>query len=514
MAMTGARQLPEPLAQGDLAQTPFAHVLLYVHKHALEGTLVVWEPPRGEERPPQDRILFERGAPVAARLREPASRLDRGLLPLFPRTRGPYAFYERADLVGRGEGVLVGEVAPQPLIAASLRGSSRDDVVAHVVAGLGAGPLRIERGAGIDALGLLPEERAFVDVLRAEPMPAARWVELSALPPKMAERIVYLLAITKCVAPWDGAEAKPGPRRIPSDLRPPKPASRPPASGAPPRRSESQPPSAPPPGLSAAHREHWAELAARAAKIEDEDYFEMLGVPRDASSSAVQTAYFNLIKTWHPDRLPRELAPLRPRAELVFRYLTRAQETLSDDAKRGPYLASVQDGGGTPNAERKLARVIQAAMEFRKVEVLLKRRELDEALTLIEECLEANDEEPDYHATMGWILLQRAAPGADHSSALAALDRALALSATHDRALYYKGMVLERMGRSAEATECHRRAAQVNPKNIEAVRMVRLAEMRGESGKAQGPEAPKPAKDAKGSAAAKESFFGKLLGKK
>src|SRR5687768_4728771 len=99
--------LPEPLAQGDLANTPFAHVLLYVQKHALSGSLVVWQPETGDEKPKQDRIRFENGVPIAGRLLERASRLDRGMLPLFARTSGPYAFYEDIDLVGTGDGVRV-----------------------------------------------------------------------------------------------------------------------------------------------------------------------------------------------------------------------------------------------------------------------------------------------------------------------------------------------------------------------------------------------------------------------
>ena len=74
--------LPEPLAEGDLGRTPFAHLLLYVRQHALTGSLVIWDPSVGEERPKQDRIRFESGAPVRGRLLESASRLDRGMLPL------------------------------------------------------------------------------------------------------------------------------------------------------------------------------------------------------------------------------------------------------------------------------------------------------------------------------------------------------------------------------------------------------------------------------------------------
>lgn len=480
--------LPEPSAQGDLERTPFAHLLLYIQRRALEGTLVVWRPEQRDARPRQDRVLFRRGAPVAARFSDPASRLDRGLLPLFARPSGPYAFYD-VDLVGDGEGVHRGQVEVLPLIAASLRGSSRDDVARQVCAGFGDAPLRLERGADLDALGLLPNERALVELLRAEPMPIERLVEISPLPPPMAERLVYLLALTHSVAPWKGEPA-------PSSTPPRRARSNAPRVERP-RTTESP---ARPSTLSDAHRALWDEIRARAASIEGENYFEMLGVPRDAPTRAVQKAYFNLVKRWHPDRLPDELSALRTDVEDIFQHLTRAQQILSDDATRGPYLASVQAGGGTPAAERKVAAIVQAAVDFRKVEVMVRRREFDGALALLDAILAVSDDEPDYHAMRGWIVFQQH-PGDAEARALvlASLERALALNPAHDKAHYYKGMVLDRAGQSAEAAACFRRAAELNPKNIEAVRMVRIAEMRGGDARRDGSQG-------------RDSLIGKLFG--
>lgn len=499
-AMSDAPRLPEPLAQGDLSRTPFAHALLYVEKHALSGTLVVWDPDGGGERPTQERVLFEGGVPIAARLSSPASRLDRGLLPLFARASGPYAFYEGVDLVGSGEGVRTGSLDILPLIAASLRGSSRDDIALHVCASFGASKLRLAK-VDLDRFGLLAEERALIELLRAEPMTVARLAALSALPPRMAERLVYLLALTKSVVPLeDEPEAPAEPRR--AEPRPEPVAEE--------RAPEPEPlltrdllsVRPPPPGLAAEHHALWEEVRARVRTIEDETYFDMLGVPRDAPASAVQKAYFQLVKKWHPDRLPKELGELRPYVEDIFRHLTQAQQVLSSEEARGPYLASVQDGGGTPAAERKLAAIIQAAMDYRKVEVMVRRRELDAALALLDQILSVNDEDADYHATRGWVVFQQSPSDAElRPVVLASLDRAIALSPKHDKAHYYKGMVLERAGRRADAAECFRRAAELNPKNIEAARMVRLSEMRGSDAPAKGEDK-------------RDSLLGKLFGSK
>ncbi|MEQ8455395.1 MAG: DnaJ domain-containing protein [Sandaracinaceae bacterium] len=508
--MAGAAQLPEPLAQGDLERTPFAHILLYVHQQALTGTLVVWKPEPGEARPRQDRIRFDSGAPQSGRMIERASRLERAMLPLFARADGPYAFYADTDLVGDGDGVIDGPADVLMLIAASLRGSSRDEVVSSVVTGFGEARLRIRRGADIEALHLLPDELATVQLLRADPVAVAQLTELSPLEAHRVERLVYLLAITKSVEPYDESEATASGSRPKQST--PKPAPRERPAPREPKPSEAQsrgvpgapdPVEPPPPGLSSEHRELWKEVAQRAAEIETENYYDMLGVARDATAANIQKAYFGLVKKWHPDRVPSELAALRPVVERIFRYLTRASETLTDDETRGKYLATVQDGGGTPEAERQLGLIIQAAMEFRKVEVLMRRREWDEALALLDPILSINDEEPDYHATRAWILYQKT-NGAAQREVLEQLDKALSLTEAHDKAHYYKGMVLKRAGKRDAAAEHFRRAAELNPKNIDAVREVRLLDMRGST----------PPTKPGGGGGSDGSFFGKLFGGK
>jgi curved DNA-binding protein CbpA len=496
-------ELPEPLAQGDLAKTPFAHVLLYVEQQKLNGTLVVWKPEAGAERPKQDRIRFEAGLPVAGRLIETASRLERAMLPLFARSDGPYAFYADTDLVGGGEAVREGRVELIPLIAASLRGSSRDDAVASVVRAFGNAKLRLRHGVDLSTFGLLPEEKTTLELLRAEPVSAERLAEMSGLAPRMVLRLVYLLALTKSIEAWEGVDAVPSKRPAPSRSTPPKQTeARKEKKGDGPKgknKGAPEPAPPPPPGLSSEHKKQWEEIAARAVAIDTENYYDMLQVPRDASAAAIQKAYFALVKKWHPDRVPKELDEIRLHAELIFRHLTRAQETLTDENIRGRYLATVQDGGGTPEADREMNAIVGAAMEFRKVEILMRRREWAGALRIVDECIEAIPDDPDYHATRGWLLFQMG-DEARRFDVMTALDRALAISDKHDKAHFYKGLVLKRQGKHEQALVHLRQAAELDPKNIEAVREVRIAEMRD------------PDKDKKGGSG--DSFFGKLFGNK
>src|SRR5690606_34414635 len=130
-------------------------------------------------------------------------------------------------------------------------------------------------------------------------------------------------------------------------------------------------------------------------ELDRQNYFEMLGLTRDASADAVRKAYLGLVKKWHPDRVSPELAPVKPWVERIFHHLTAAQKTLSDENERGPYLSAIVEGGGTPESERQLASILQAAMDHQKAEVLLRRRDFDGAIELLRGAIEMSPEDAD-----------------------------------------------------------------------------------------------------------------------
>ncbi|XP_061570394.1 dnaJ homolog subfamily B member 9-like [Cololabis saira] len=61
------------------------------------------------------------------------------------------------------------------------------------------------------------------------------------------------------------------------------------------------------------------------------DYYDILGLPRDATDRQIKKAFHKLALQYHPDR-NRE-----PGAEAKFREIAEAYETLSDDKKRQHY---------------------------------------------------------------------------------------------------------------------------------------------------------------------------------
>ena len=78
---------------------------------------------------------------------------------------------------------------------------------------------------------------------------------------------------------------------------------------------------------------------------EKRDYYEVLGVGKDASADEIKHAYKKLAIKYHPDKNPGDKA-----AEEKFKEAAEAYEVLSDPQKRQRYdqfgMAGMQGAGG------------------------------------------------------------------------------------------------------------------------------------------------------------------------
>nr|XP_055063003.1 dnaJ homolog subfamily B member 6b isoform X1 [Misgurnus anguillicaudatus] len=64
-----------------------------------------------------------------------------------------------------------------------------------------------------------------------------------------------------------------------------------------------------------------------------EDYYQILGVPRNASHDEIKKSYKKLALKWHPDKNPDN----KEEAEIRFKVISEAYEVLSDANKRSQY---------------------------------------------------------------------------------------------------------------------------------------------------------------------------------
>lgn len=543
--------LPKPLAEGTLEATPFGHVLLSIQKKGLSGTLAVWPE---EARAGQDRILFRAGAPALGRFLDPAVDLEHGMLNIFHRQQAPYAFYE-ADLVGDNPGVLRGQTDILALIATSLRANVPKDAMVRVIRKLGVERQRVKTGAPLPRLGLQSNEMAFVELMRAEPATPAILIEQFG-DPKVAQRMLYLLAITECLEPYRPVSQQklravsPPPQRAQRQSTPPAEqrsvspapsegsrfpsrsrASTPPGvldsilaggdsvlptsiSNLPPAKTlsgeivapRSMPPE-PPVEIEPELKSRWEEVARVLGMMDRQNYFQMLGAKESDDGSAIRTKYMTLAKKWHPDRLPSELAALRPWVEEIFHLLTVANDTLGDTKKRADYQRAVMQGGGTPESERKLNVVVEAAINFQKVDILVKRRRYDDALEICDKAMAVVRKEADYPAMKAWILMLK--HGVDDEHVVDEIRKLLKLTFSinpdHVHGHFVRAHFLKRRGQHDKALKHFKKVAKLDPKNLEAAREVRVGTMRQARGRSS---APPPRSDSK-----RPSIFGKFFKK-
>ena len=237
----------------------------------------------------------------------------------------------------------------------------------------------------------------------------------------------------------------------------------------------------------------------------------MLDVARDATREDVETAFLSLAKRWHPDRLPPELAPVRDACSRVFGRMSEAHTTLGDEEQRARYMKLVSEGSGSPEMQDAVAKVVEAAQNFQKAEIYFKRNDLAQAEVYCRRAHESDPTQPDYLAMLAWLIASKAEnqsareDDGEHQDARQ--------GGLHGRRPMREGLLLardalqaNRQGRPRD--EGFRRVVDVNPRNIDAAREVRLHNMRGGRN-----SAPPPARTSSPPAKPEDAQKGGLLGR-
>ncbi|MGE5182929.1 MAG: DnaJ domain-containing protein [Acidobacteriota bacterium] len=216
------------------------------------------------------------------------------------------------------------------------------------------------------------------------------------------------------------------------------------------------------------------------------DHFALLGVPYDAPSDAVRTAYFNLARKLHPDRLAAlGVDDPQRNAQRLFAQINTAFAVLTDPVRRKEYMAVVQRGGeqvvqAEQSAAEDLAMRVMAAEEaFRQGEMALRRDQYAQAVAAFTSAVELAPNEPEYQALLAWAKFAAAADKAAIASATrSALAKAADASDTSITARFYLGRVERMLGREKEALSHFQMVLMLKPGHSEARSEARILEQR------------------------------------
>ena len=285
-----------------------------------------------------------------------------------------------------------------------------------------------------------------------------------------------------------------------------------------PSSSPSRPPQDGPLPLTPEQTAIQQKIIERAAQISGQDYFQMLGLERDATPEMVQKAFFVLAKVWHPDRLPPALSGVKEACGKVFTHLTEARATLLDEDHKAQYMMLLKDGGATPDDQAKIQAILEAATEFQKAEILLKRNDSALAYELAKKAHALDPEQADYLAMVTWLEAQLPEwLGRDRTlEKIAVLDGCIKLNVNSERAYFWRGMLYKRIDDASRAVKDFKKAGELNPRNLDAMREVRLHNIRGGQ-----PSRPPPAGGSSGARSSVKppppeklgGLFGKLFKK-
>lgn len=194
-------------------------------------------------------------------------------------------------------------------------------------------------------------------------------------------------------------------------------------------------------------------------RIGEIDYYELLGVARDANPAVVKRAYLKAAKRLHPDALVRAgLEDLKEEANELFAEVTKAQGVLSDADERRAYDAALEG-----HTEVDATRVAQAESLYRKGEVMMRAGNFHGALELLDAAVTLWPEEADYQAALAWTLTRKNPPELDR--ALEHFEKALSLAGDTCSPVWMLRMsiALKEKGETERAEQLAARARKIDP---------------------------------------------------
>jgi len=208
------------------------------------------------------------------------------------------------------------------------------------------------------------------------------------------------------------------------------------------------------------------------------DYFEALGLKRQCGLKEARKAYYRLAKEYHPDRfldsgLSNEMSQ---KINEMFQYITQAYTVLSDSDSCEGYLDELVNGS---KKTIDINQVIEAESSYQEGRALLKVRHYRAAAKSLQRAIELSPEESEYMTFFAWALFKSAPEKLEvQNQAMEVLLASREINPSFDLTYLYLGQVYQALGKERQAGKAFEMAVQANPDCTEALRELRLINLR------------------------------------
>jgi tetratricopeptide (TPR) repeat protein len=226
------------------------------------------------------------------------------------------------------------------------------------------------------------------------------------------------------------------------------------------------------------------QLEKRLKEAEKQNYFELLGIGKDASDAEIRKVYFKLAKDFHPDRL-RNISNEQSRrnGELLFGRMSEAYNTLVDSKKREEYVAGVTMGMDSNDATEKAGKILESEALFQRARNIVKQGDLRKAKELLDKAIELHADEPEYQLYLGWCLYKLGVSEKNSANAQKGkklIEQHKEARKNLDSGYYFLAEIALIENNLNQAIQLFNKVLEINPKSHEAERQLRLIEMRRE----------------------------------
>lgn len=205
--------------------------------------------------------------------------------------------------------------------------------------------------------------------------------------------------------------------------------------------------------------------------MQSKNFFEILGISTTANQNDIKKGYFELAKTFHPDKLAANSPPdMVELANQIFQKITTAYNTLREDEKRLDYLRELEHG----QAEK----IIRGETFLDEGTKLLRSGHPSKAVEKLEQARTLGVQTTELNLLTIWARILMSQGSAKQGTVLNEAQAQLNKVPPEDRhtALYFyvKGLYFKNSNEMDQAINAMKQALYLSPTFIEAQREIKL----------------------------------------